>query len=348
MFNVELTSERIARERLEKRHKRESERQERVFNEKVRTIGVDVKALDMQLKEKKALEEAARTEEAACDAEDRRYNFEACVHQNRQKKKSREMEKALVNYRHQHQMPSTRREFDLNDPDYYRKLDPGEAQMMLPGLVGEEQDSESRLKRQKEQLREWLLCQQEEHEEEQLRQKMEGRQYEQSRKEMHSLAVELHKLEMNRRKATAVAVSDYNLAAAEAKQIQDKEDNKEYEGSQQHALDMVPGMCPSKDRREPPESLQQVIQFHKHQIEEKKRTELEQKQEGDLYHQIRLDSVHSALLMERQQKRISKQLRRIQDSTNAQLAQTRRQQKPDIERGCIEDSFFSKFTTCSR
>uniref|UniRef100_A0A1A8S5M5 RIB43A domain with coiled-coils 2 n=1 Tax=Nothobranchius rachovii TaxID=451742 RepID=A0A1A8S5M5_9TELE len=282
------------------------------------------------------------------DAEDRRHNFEARVHQNRQKKKSREMEKAMVNYRHQHQMPSTRREFDLNDPDCYRKLDPGDAQMMLPGLVGEEQDSESRLKRQKEQLREWLLCQQKEHEEEMLRQKMEGWQYEQSRKEMHNLAVELHKLEMDRKKATAVAVKDYNLAAAEAKQIQEKEDNKESAGSQQHALDMVPGMCPSKDRREPPESLQQVIQFQKHQIEEKKRTELEKKQEGDLYNQIRLDSVHSALLMERQQKRLSKQLRRIQDSTNAQLAQTRRQQKPDIERGCIEDAFFSKFNTCSR
>nr|XP_015820926.2 RIB43A-like with coiled-coils protein 2 [Nothobranchius furzeri] len=348
MFNVELTSERIARERLETRRKREAERQERIFKEKVRTIGVDVKALDMQVEEKKAREGAARTKEAAYDAEDRRYNFEACVHQNRQKKKSREMEKALVNYRHQHQMPSTRREFDLNDPDCYRKLDPGDAQMMLPGLAGEEQDSKSRLKRQKEQLREWLLCQQKEHEEEMLRQKMEGWQYEQSRKEMHDLAVELHKLEMDRKKATAVAVKDYNLAAAEARQTEEKEGNKGYDGSQQHALDMVPGMCPSQDRREPPESLQQVVQFQKHQIEEKKRTELEKKQEGDLYNRIRLDSVHSALLMERQQKRLSKQLRRIQDSTNAQLAQTRRQQKPDMERGCIEDTFFSKFNTCSR
>uniref|UniRef100_A0A8C6VZG1 RIB43A domain with coiled-coils 2 n=1 Tax=Nothobranchius furzeri TaxID=105023 RepID=A0A8C6VZG1_NOTFU len=169
MFNVELTSERIARERLETRRKREAERQERIFKEKVRTIGVDVKALDMQVEEKKARKGAYVLLKA--DAEDRRYNFEACVHQNRQKKKSREMEKALVNYRHQHQMPSTRREFDLNDPDCYRKLDPGDAQMMLPGLAGEEQDSKSRLKRQKEQLREWLLCQQKELRQGKLRKK---------------------------------------------------------------------------------------------------------------------------------------------------------------------------------
>lgn len=32
----------------------------------------------------------------------------------------------------------------------------------------------------------------------------------------------------------------------------------------------VLGLCPSSDRRAPPESLQQVIQFQKYQIEEKK------------------------------------------------------------------------------
>lgn len=32
----------------------------------------------------------------------------------------------------------------------------------------------------------------------------------------------------------------------------------------------VPGLCPSSDRRTPPESLQQVVQFQKYQIEEKK------------------------------------------------------------------------------
>jgi len=38
------------------------------------------------------------------------------------------------------------------------------------------------------------------------------------------------------------------------------------------ALDMaiVPGLCPSSDKRAPPESLQQVIQFQKNQIEERK------------------------------------------------------------------------------
>lgn len=40
MLNVELLSDRIARTSLQRRRKAEAERQERIFNDKVRTIGV--------------------------------------------------------------------------------------------------------------------------------------------------------------------------------------------------------------------------------------------------------------------------------------------------------------------
>uniref|UniRef100_A0A4W6C0Z5 RIB43A domain with coiled-coils 2 n=1 Tax=Lates calcarifer TaxID=8187 RepID=A0A4W6C0Z5_LATCA len=110
----------------------------------------------------------------------------------------------------------------------------------------------------------------------------------------------------------------------------------------------VPGLCPSSDRRAPLESTQQLIQFQKYQIEEKKRIELEKKQEEELHDRVRLESARAALLIERQHAKLNKQLRRHLDSTNVQLAQTHKQQKPDIERGCIDDSFFSKFNTCSR
>ena len=40
MLNLELISERIARLNLEQRRNKEAERQKRIFNDKVRTIGV--------------------------------------------------------------------------------------------------------------------------------------------------------------------------------------------------------------------------------------------------------------------------------------------------------------------
>lgn len=44
MQNIELTSERAARLILERRRDREAERRERVFNDKVRTVGVSFSA----------------------------------------------------------------------------------------------------------------------------------------------------------------------------------------------------------------------------------------------------------------------------------------------------------------
>lgn len=102
--------------------------------------------------------------------------------------------------------------------------------------------------------------------------------------------------------------------------------------------------------------------------------ELERKREDDLYDRVLLQSARSALLMERQQARLNKQLRRQLDASNAELAQTHLQRsvasrqvkvfplllpahpvltgltsrRTELTRGHVEDSFFSKFNTCSR
>ncbi|KAM4552988.1 RIB43A-like with coiled-coils protein 2 [Fundulus diaphanus] len=336
MFNVELISERVARENLERRREREARRRERIFDHKVRTIGVDKDALDMQLQEKKRREEAAKREENAYDAHVHQYNKAACLIQRRQEKEKRMMEKATAHFWHQNQ------KFDPNDPDGSGKA---EAQMVLPGLVGEEPDRESRLQRQREQLRDWLLQQQDELEEHRHQQKMEELHYDQSREEMDNKALELEKLEMERRKAASMATTNYNLAKIEEQRRQERE--RSDEGCTRSAVG-VPGLCHSRDRRAPPETLQQVLQFQQGQVEEKKRMELEKKREEEHCHRLQLDSARKALLMDRQQARLEKQLRRHLDSVNVQLAQTHMQERPDRNGGHAEDGFFSKFNTCSR
>lgn len=109
------------------------------------------------------------------DADALQQNKVTRILQHRQEKEKRQMEESLVTYRFQNQHLQTRREFDLNDPDRLRKLDQRDAQMMLPGLVGEDRDSQGRRQRQQEQLRDWLLQQQTEREEERQQQLMEGR-----------------------------------------------------------------------------------------------------------------------------------------------------------------------------
>lgn len=99
----------------------------------------------------------------------------ACLLHSRQVKEKRAMEKDIVNYRHQYQQPWCQREYDLNDPDRCRKTDQSEGQMMPPGLVGEDRDSKSRLQRQRQQLREWLIQQQTERAAETHQQRLESR-----------------------------------------------------------------------------------------------------------------------------------------------------------------------------
>lgn len=163
----------------------------------------------------------------------------ACLLHSRQVKEKQAIEKGIVKHRHQYQQPQGRREYDLNDPDRCRKIQPGDAQMTLPGLVGEDPDSKSRRQRQREQLRGWLMQQQSERVAERHQQELEGRscriarftythraqgdvilstssfseqRYDQSRVEINNKTLQLQRIEMERRKAAAVAIKEYNLA----------------------------------------------------------------------------------------------------------------------------------------
>ncbi|XP_069019697.1 RIB43A-like with coiled-coils protein 2 isoform X1 [Embiotoca jacksoni] len=346
MYNVDLPSDRVAKASVEKRRNTETERRGRIFNDKLRTIGVDKEALDAQVNEKKQQEDAAKKEQNAYDADTLHNSKVAGVLQSRQAKEKRALEKAIDAYRHRHQQP--RPKYGPNDPGGCGKAD---AQMMLSGrLAGEDAASESRLRRQREQLREWLVQQQADRAAERHQEKLEEQHYDRCRAEMDDKMEQLQRLQVERRKAADIATKDYNLAKIEEKRERDDEVNHPRGQPTGEDADPdtvgLPGLCPSKNRRAPPESLQQIIQFRKHQIEEKERIEFEKKQEEELCNRVRLDMVRAAVLRERQQARLNKQTRRQLDSSNVQLAETHKQ-KPD-QRGCFDESFFSQFNTCSR
>lgn len=108
------------------------------------------------------------------DADMLHYGKVACILDSRQMKEKRALEKAIVAYRQKYQQPEDRQEYDLNDPGRVKKIEQSDAQMMPPGLVGEDPESKVRLQNQKEQLREWLTQQQTEQAVERHRQQLEG------------------------------------------------------------------------------------------------------------------------------------------------------------------------------
>uniref|UniRef100_A0A672GMB6 RIB43A domain with coiled-coils 2 n=1 Tax=Salarias fasciatus TaxID=181472 RepID=A0A672GMB6_SALFA len=337
MFNAELLSDRLARAKLERSRNRETERQQRIFDYKFRTIGVDKEALDMQVKEKKKKEDEAKKEQKAYDADVLHNTRAACILHNRLEKEKRAAEKAIVTYRQQQQQPWHRREYDLNDSDRWKKTHQDDAQMILPGLVGEDPESQSRQQRQRQQLRDWLIQQQVERDAEKRQQELEEQRYNQSVEKMNSEALRLQNLETERKKAAAVATKDYNLAKVRLTEVnfkslfRDENTQGKQMGSDPAACVGVPGMSII------PRGFQLLVTV----VCRMQRAESERKQEEDHLDRVRLLSARTALLAERQQARLDKQLRRRLDSTNAQLARTHKQQSVTLP-------FFSQFNTCSR
>uniref|UniRef100_H2MMC8 RIB43A domain with coiled-coils 2 n=1 Tax=Oryzias latipes TaxID=8090 RepID=H2MMC8_ORYLA len=321
-MNVELSSEREARLSLERRRHREAERRLRVFDDKLRTMGVSFPASGRTRHLRLLYEQSY--------ADVLHQSKAAAVLQNRQTKQKLALQKALETFRSQNQQPQTRREFDLNDPDSWKKTDQSDAQMILPGLVGEDPTKSSREQRQKEQLREWLIQQQAE--------------LDASRKQRHNRK-HLH-LQAERRKEAAVATQNYNLAMVN-KKCQDF--------VQVSTCFYLVNFCFSiRLKRNIGESSKMTLIMIRKRLRCLKkgdlllisvqRIEMEKKQEDERHERVRLDSARAALLMERRQARLGKQLRQQLDSANGQLAQTHKQQS----RGQIDESFFLKFNTCSR
>uniref|UniRef100_A0A672ZQK5 RIB43A domain with coiled-coils 2 n=1 Tax=Sphaeramia orbicularis TaxID=375764 RepID=A0A672ZQK5_9TELE len=264
------------------------------------------------------------------------------------------MEKDTVSYRQQYQQPWCRREYDLNDPERCKKTSPADAQMMPPGLVGEDPHCKDRVQRQRVQLRGWLIQQQNEQATERQRQRLEEQQYNQYRLDMDNHAVQLQSIEMERRKAAAVATKDYNLAMVRTFQFQfffflsqavkllSLTDNKNalvdlrriFHPSHYFYLSKHNFMVSSTQERE-------IFDWTF-------RTAVNKNNEEERYDRVRIHSARTALLIERQQAKLNKQLQRQLDSTNLKLAETHKQLTPDIARGRIDESFFSKFNTSSR
>ncbi|XP_010881559.3 RIB43A-like with coiled-coils protein 2 isoform X2 [Esox lucius] len=284
----------------------------------------------------------------------------------RKRQNHKKLMKAIDDFRLNFQPRWSRREYDMSNPDELRSQ---EGIQMLPGLVGEDPDSQGRLKRQQEQLREWSIQQQHELATARHQKRLEEQQYDQDRVDLDNKALQLQKMEEERLRAVALATKDFNLAkAAENAEKRWKEWRQEQEDNRTDILNQLQGevLTESKEQgisvlglpRLRPDHYKglmntqlQLIDDQQRQIEEKKRILAEQQQEERQQEALRMSSARTALLLERQQARINKQLRRTLDNTNAQLAEARRQQTKHLEKvytNIPDERFFSQFNTSSR
>eukprot|EP01046_Picozoa_sp_COSAG06_P025433 COSAG06_NODE_2136_length_7521_cov_5.249461_4_plen_253_part_00 len=104
-----------------RRREAEQARHERIFDVKQRTIGIDNEALQSQIAAKEAAAKAERERELALDSAMIATARQADVLQQEVDRIKRQQELEIAAYRSKHQPKTTRREWDLNDPDEVKK-----------------------------------------------------------------------------------------------------------------------------------------------------------------------------------------------------------------------------------
>ncbi|XP_077597785.1 RIB43A-like with coiled-coils protein 2 [Stigmatopora nigra] len=312
------------------RRDNDERRRARLFDDKLRSIGIDKEFLDKQVAEKIAKKQAEKEQQKACDA----AMMDAFLLPNQQVKVKDTSQKAVV-------------DFGLHCPQP-RGVPRCQGHLtMLPGLLGEDPEKEGRVQRQKEQLRGWLIQQRDEQAAEKHRKEMEKQQDDQIRVLKDNEAVILHNKDLERRKAAALVTKEWNINTMTKREERDHEEVTQEQVPHLSCMG-APGLCPSSDRKPLPESLTQIRVFQKQQTEEKMMAELSMQGEESRHDGIRLNSARMAVLLERQQARNKKHFRRHLDVVNKQLAETQQNRKEELRHGNIEESFFSQFNTSCR
>ncbi|XP_067856191.1 RIB43A-like with coiled-coils protein 2 [Heptranchias perlo] len=364
---------------IARRRDLELQRQNRVFNVRLRTIGIDQQALDGQINDRKIQEETEARKHTAFANDLIRHDETMCLMDERHKRDMMNLNKAVSEFRLCYQKPETRREFDLNDPQALRKdvparisdTDPRCTVSSIQKLPGEDLQQQARIRRQQEQIKEWSLAQQKELKNALEDQKFANRLYDKNRISLDQRACELQQMEEDTRRAVTVATKDFNRAQAtesatkrKLEKLQEQEDNLiEIENHLHSDLltenpkQAISAFGPNRVivhrwKGMTQDQVDEVIRKQKQQVQEKKRLLEEEHQRNAEWERQQVNDARAAMLLERQQQRVNRQLRKTMDCHNMLLCKDHKARerflKNEVYVNVPTVKYFDQFNTTSR
>jgi len=379
MYKLDLPVDMRESAAIERRKQRELERQSRIFNAHVRTVGVDLHALEQQVQERQNQEEQECRRDAAYAADMTRNDKIIMLMEKRRENDIRALDECVNKFRQEHQQPESRREFDIYDPEAKKKDKPARVSdddprcgiSSMQKFLGEDLNDPERKKLQQAQLRAWSEQQSAEHALEAAKCARANHLNDLKAIELDQRAMHLEREEMECRRNLNNAMKEYNLALArercanedDAKQ-QAQEDNFT-EISNQVFSDMLtenPSVATSAfgahrvitDRWKgmSPAEVNDVRNTQHEQIEEAKRIREEEAHNDKQWEDNRLAQAHMSIIMERQQERLRIDLNKQQAEENHRLATSQKQRKEYIDKELYTNDptskFFTQFNTSSR
>ncbi|XP_050412999.1 RIB43A-like with coiled-coils protein 2 [Patella vulgata] len=379
MYKLDLPVDYKEAAAIERRRKMEEHRQSRIFNSKVRTIGIDEQAIQQQLSDKKEQElyEKNRLEAHAADAT--RNDLIGLLLEKRQGEDIRELNRAEVEFRQLHQQPESRREFDLYDPDALKKDKPARVHdddprcgiSSLQKFEGEDLNNPARIKLQQEQKKHWLEQQKRELEQAKRNQDMADKLYQLKQKELDQRAMELQEAEEQCRRAINMATTDYNKALddeqkerARLKRQQDEDDNATEMANHIFGdiLTENPAVAQSAfgphrvitDRWKgmSPEQIAEIKRQQEIQRQEQERLKQEQDRKNDEFDKQRVANARAALLLEREADRKRRDITKQLADENRRLSQEQKAHKDFLYKEVYTNpptaAYFMQWNTTSR
>ncbi|KAM4018987.1 RIB43A-like with coiled-coils protein 2 isoform 1-T3 [Anomaloglossus baeobatrachus] len=364
---------------IERRRNKEQQRQSRIFNARVRTIGVDVDALGKQVEERKTMERTEKVRDEAYDAVREHDDNVALMLEQTEQQLSRDLDRAVQNYREQNQQPQTRREYDLYDPDALKKDrparvsddDPRCGASSLQRFTGEDLSEKKRREMQTDMTNKWLTGQMEERKRSEAQQMYADNLYDIKRAELEERAEHLSRMEDECRKAVNMATDHFNQALAlevserRRLQRQQEEDNNSAEIHNHLSGDIltenpaaaVSAFGPHRvvtDRWKgmSPEQLKAIIDIQKQQCQENQRLKEEEKQRNTEWDRQRTLEARAAMNLEQQEQEFSRDMRKRLDGYNQQLSREQRAHQEYLDAVVYTNNptahYHSQFNTVSR
>ncbi|XP_050783298.1 RIB43A-like with coiled-coils protein 1 [Gopherus flavomarginatus] len=379
MHKVDLPLENKEAAALEARREREKQRLSRIFNARHRTMGVDVEALRSQVEEQKLREEMEKRRDGTYDAERVLCDQVAQMLEEEERQRVRRLHQAVQEFREQQQPPSTRREWDLYNPEGLRQdqparvsdYDPRCGPASLQRFAGEDLALPTRRQLQQEQQCRSLEEQRAERQRAMADTKYADTLEDKKRVELDLRAQQLAQLEEECRHAKDLATADYNRAqAAEAAEQHRLARQREQEDNQAEIHNHLTGQLLTEDpavaesplgphriltdrwKGMSPKQVEAVWKAQEEQRQENQRLrEAEQQREAEWEAQRQL-AAHAAMALEEEQHRARLQLRKRLDAYNQQLAKEQRAQQQYLQREVYTNppsaQYHLQFNTSSR
>ncbi|NXK41003.1 RIBC2 protein, partial [Piprites chloris] len=362
---------------VQRRREQEFLRRSRIFNARLRTIGIDKDALDVQVKERKIQEaiEKARHEKFANDM--KRNDRLMCLLEEQQKREIKDMNKALKEFQ-KNQTPETRREFDLNDPQALKKDRPArvsdtDPRCTISGMqkfAGEDLNYEQRMKFQKEQIREWSLQQQKDWKTALADQKLADDLYDKYRVEIDRKIMELQRQEEESRRAVCTATKGFNRIQADelaykkeldkSQTLRDNMDEITFllrgdflsENPAQALSPLGDRVLVDRWKGMSPEQLMAIRHYQKEQVQENLRMKEQEQRRDAEWDRQRVQAARAQILLEREQQRQHRERRRDLDFMNAELSQEQRAKNISLKEEAYSNvptaQYYAQFNTTTR